>query len=106
MLRPLSRFDASWAQCSVRADALRQDGCMGVGAASSTAALVCQGRATADGRYAVGRFSDPVAWHLLDPGERTVVEQARRRQPSEGGPDRMVYELVWRTGILMVPRTL
>jgi len=75
-------------------------------AASRTAVLVCQGRATADGRYAVGRFSDPVAWHLLDPGERTVVEQARRRQPPEGGPDRMAYELVWRTGILMVPRTL
>jgi len=39
---------------------------MGVGAASSTAVLVCQGRATADGRYAVGRFSDPVAEELLD----------------------------------------
>ena len=75
-------------------------------AASRTAVLVCQGRATADGRYAVGRFSDPVAWHLLDPGERTVVEQARGRQPPEGGSDRMAYELVWRTGMLMVPRTL
>src|SRR5664279_5088415 len=45
---PLSRFDASRAVL-VRADALPQDGCMGVGAASSTAVLVCQGRATSDG---------------------------------------------------------
>lgn len=75
-------------------------------AASRTAVLVCQGRATADGRYAVGRFSDPVAWHLLDPDERTVVVQARGQQRPEGGPDRMTYELVWRTAMLMVPRTL
>jgi hypothetical protein len=38
-------------------------------AASSTAVLVCQGRATADGRYAVGRFSDPIARELLDPAD-------------------------------------
>ncbi len=75
-------------------------------AASSTAVLVCQGRAVADGRYAVDRFSDPIAVHLLDPAEQVVVEQARTRQPPEGGRDRMAYELVWRTGMLMVPRTI
>ncbi len=75
-------------------------------AASSTAVLVCQGRAVADGRYAVDRFSDPVAWHLLDPGERVVVEQARAGHPPDGGRDRMAYELVRRTGLLMVPRTI
>ena len=44
-------------------------------AASSTAVLVCQGRASAEGRYAVGRFSDPVARELLDPAERVVVDR-------------------------------
>ena len=52
-------------------------------AASSTAVLVCQGRAVADGRYAVDRFSDPVAWRLLDPGERVVGGGGR---PAGGGP--------------------
>jgi hypothetical protein len=33
-------------------------------AASRTAVLVCQGRAVADGRVAVGRFADPVARRL------------------------------------------
>jgi methyltransferase (TIGR00027 family) len=75
-------------------------------AASSTAVLVCQGRAVADGRYASDRFSDPVAWRLLDPGERVVVEQARTGHPPDGGRDRMAYELVRRTGLLMVPRTI
>ena len=46
-----------------------------------------------------GRFSDPVAWHLLDPGERTVVEQARRRQPPLGCPDQMAYEWVGRINV-------
>ncbi|MFL6166986.1 MAG: class I SAM-dependent methyltransferase [Ornithinibacter sp.] len=75
-------------------------------AASSTAVLVCQGRAAAHGRLAVGRFSDPVAEHLLDPDERTVVEQARSQHPPQGGPGRMAYELVRRTSVLMVPRTV
>ncbi len=75
-------------------------------AASSTAALVCQGRAAAHGRLAVGRFADPVAVDLLDPEERTVVEQARSQQPPQGGPGRMAYELVRRTAVLMVPRTV
>ncbi len=74
--------------------------------ASSTAVLVCQGRAAAHGRLAVGRFSDPVAERLLDPAERTVVEQARANQPPEGGSGRMAYELVRRTALLMVPRTI
>lgn len=32
--------------------------------ASRTAVLVCQGRAVADGRIAVGRFADPTALPL------------------------------------------
>ncbi len=75
-------------------------------AASTTAVLVCQGRAAAHGRLAVGRFSDPVAEQLLDPDERTVVEQARAQEPADGGATRMSYELVRRTALLMVPRTV
>ena len=75
-------------------------------AASSTAVLVCQGRATADGRYAVGRFSDPVARELLDPADRVVVDRVRAdRVPTEAA-DRMAYEMVRRTGLTMVPRTI
>lgn len=74
--------------------------------ASSTAVLVCQGRAAADGRLGVGRFSDPVARHLLDAAEREVVDRVRSGAPPPTGPDRMVHELVRRTGILMVPRTV
>src|SRR5664279_4514155 len=95
---PLSRFDASRAVL-VRADALRQDGWMGVGAASSTAVLVCQGRATADGRYAVGLFSDPVAEELLDPAERTVVERVRAGDVPAQAAERMAYEMLRRSGI-------
>jgi methyltransferase (TIGR00027 family) len=75
-------------------------------AASSTAVLVCQGRAVADGRYAVGRFADPVARELLDPPERAVVDRARADQPPEHAGERMGYEMVRRTGWLMVPRTV
>ena len=75
-------------------------------AASSTAVLVCQGRAVADGRYAVGTFSDPVAWHLLDPDEREQVEAARTGTPPPDGRRTDGLRLLWRTGILMVPRTV
>ncbi len=68
--------------------------------------LVCQGRAVAHGRLALDRFSDPVAERLLDPAERTVVEQAQTKHPPQGGSGRMTYELVRRTAVLMVPRTV
>ena len=74
--------------------------------ASSTAVLVCQGRATADGRYAVNRFHDPIAWKLLDPAERVIVDDVRKGTMPRAGADRMAYELVRRTGLVMVPRTL
>lgn len=75
-------------------------------AASTTAVLVCQGRAVADGRYAVGRFSDPVARALLDDGERLVVDAVRAGDLPEGVGERMAYEMVLRSGITMVPRTV
>ena len=74
--------------------------------ASSTAVLVCQGRASADGRYAVGRFDDPVARHLLDPPELEVVEEVRGDRPWSVGPRDVSRELVRWTGVGMVPRTI
>lgn len=75
-------------------------------AASSTAVLVCQGRATADGRYAVGRFSDPVARELLDPPDRLIVDRVRADQVPTEAAGRLAYEMVRRTGLTMVPRTI
>ena len=75
-------------------------------AASSTAVLVCQGRAAAHGRYAVGRFSDPIAHQLLDPPDRVPVDRVRAGDVPTEGAARMGYELVRRTGISMVPRTI
>jgi hypothetical protein len=68
-------------------------------AASSTAVLVCQGRATADGRYAVGRFSDPIARERLDPAERLIVDEVRADRVPTDAAGRMAYEMVRRTGL-------
>jgi len=79
---------------------------MGERAASSTAVLVCQGRATADGRYAAGRFSDPVARDLLDPDERTVVDDVRDGRVPASRSQQLSHELVRWTAVGMVPRTI
>ena len=75
-------------------------------AASASAVLVCQGRAVADGRYAVGRFTDPVARRLLDPAELDLVDAVRDESgpPEAGG--RIGYEMLRGTGAVMVPRTI
>jgi methyltransferase (TIGR00027 family) len=75
-------------------------------AASSTAVLVCQGRAAADGLYAVGRFSDPIARELLDPVDRVIVDHVRADRVPFEAADRMAYEMVRRSGLTMVPRTI
>lgn len=75
-------------------------------AASSTAVLVCQGRATADGRYAAERFCDPIARELLDPADRSIVDDVRAGRVPTRAADRMTYELVRRTGLTTVPRTI
>jgi len=59
--------------------------------ASSTAVLVCQGRATAHGRFGVGRFSDPMARELLAPADRTVVDSVRAGQVPTQASDRLAY---------------
>lgn len=74
--------------------------------ASATAVLVCQGRATADGRYAVDRFSDPVARMLLDEAERLVVDLVRAGPVPAEAATRMAFEMVRRVGLTMVPRTI
>ncbi|MFE1322949.1 class I SAM-dependent methyltransferase [Kitasatospora phosalacinea] len=75
-------------------------------AASRTAVLVCQGRAAADGRAAVGRFADPVAVRLLRAEERTVVEQVRAGTPPQGWRERTGYESVRACAEVAVPRTV
>ena len=74
-------------------------------AASSTAVLVCQGRAVADGRHAVGVFTDPVARELLDPEERRAVDLVRAGTPVEAA-DRLAQGLLRRTALVVVPRTV
>jgi methyltransferase (TIGR00027 family) len=74
--------------------------------ASRTAVLVCQGRALADGRIAPGRFADPVAYGLLRPQERVVVDQVRADRPPSGISGRLAYEVVRGGGALMAARTV
>jgi hypothetical protein len=54
-----------------------QTGEMAEPAVRSTADLVCQGRANADGLYAVGRFSDPIAREPLDQADQLIVDLVR-----------------------------
>ncbi|MFE4695704.1 class I SAM-dependent methyltransferase [Streptomyces sp. NPDC056738] len=75
-------------------------------AASRTAVLVCQGRAVADGRVAVGRFSDPVAVRMLRAEERVPVDEVRTGVPPEGWQARSRYESVRACAEVMVPRTV
>jgi methyltransferase (TIGR00027 family) len=74
--------------------------------ASRTAVLVCQGRAAADGRIAVGRFADPVAITMLREGERIPVDWVRAGTPPAGWAERVDYEAVRACAELMVPRTI
>src|SRR4051812_3555995 len=76
------------------------------GEASRTAVVVCQGRAAAHDRIAVGRFSDPVALSLLREDELAVVEQVRADAPPKGWAPRLTYEFVRGCAVLMVPRTV
>lgn len=79
---------------------------MDVGRASRTAVFVCQGRAAAHGRFAVGRFEDPVAAQLLRPAELVAVEQARSATPPENWTERLVVESIRGCAEVVVPRTV
>ncbi|MGW2281501.1 class I SAM-dependent methyltransferase [Streptomyces sp. NPDC001770] len=76
--------------------------------ASRTAVLVCQGRAAADGRLAVGRFADPVAVRMLRPAERAPVDEVRAGAPAaaQDWKSRGAYESVRACAEIMVPRTV
>jgi methyltransferase (TIGR00027 family) len=80
--------------------------CVETARASRTAVLVCQGRAVADGRMAVGRFADPVAVQLLRDDERRAVEQARAADDPRVVRERLVVELLRACAQGMVPRTV
>lgn len=67
--------------------------------------LICQARAAADGRLAVGRFSDPVAWALLRDDEKSDVEIARGPIP-KGWSDRWTYEFLMATAEIVAARTV
>jgi methyltransferase (TIGR00027 family) len=79
---------------------------MGEASASATAVLVCQGRACADGRWAVGRFSDPVAHDLLEPAELAIVDAVRGDTVPSDAAARLAWELVRQTALTVVARTV
>jgi methyltransferase (TIGR00027 family) len=73
--------------------------------ASRTAVLVCQARAVADGRVAVGRFADPIALRLLRADERAAVDLARGDIPRRW-QDRVEFELLAATADVLTARTV
>ena len=74
--------------------------------ASRTAVLVCQGRAAAHGRLAIGDFADPTAMPLLREPERAVVERVRAGEPPGDWRERLDFELVQATAEGMATRTV
>ena len=67
---------------------------------------MCQGRAVADGRLAVGRFSDPVAAQLLTAEEHSAVELARSSSAPADGRRRLSVESLRACAEGVVPRTV
>jgi methyltransferase (TIGR00027 family) len=76
------------------------------GRASRTAVFVCQGRAVAHDRFAVGRFDDPVAARLLRPDELAPVEAARSGEVPGDWRLRLEVESVRACAEVVVPRTV
>ena len=74
--------------------------------ASRTAVFVCQGRAVADGRLAVGRFGDPVSARLLRPQELADVELARSAINTSDWRRRLAVEALRACAEVVVPRTV
>ena len=73
---------------------------------SRTAVFVCQGRAVADGRLAVGRFEDPVAAQLLRPEELADVELARSETHTSDWRRRLAVEALRACAEVVVPRSV
>jgi methyltransferase (TIGR00027 family) len=76
------------------------------GRPSQTAVLVCQGRAVAHGRLAVGRFDDPSAMTMLLEPERHAVEEVRNGIAPPDWRDSIEFERLRATAEVMVPRTI
>jgi methyltransferase (TIGR00027 family) len=79
---------------------------MTVKEASRTAVLVCQARAVADDRVAIGRFSDPVAVHLLRDAERAAVDRFRSGARPDGWRERLEAATLGATTTALVSRTV
>jgi methyltransferase (TIGR00027 family) len=73
---------------------------------SRTAVFVCQGRAVANGRLAVGRFNDPIAAQLLLPEELALVERARSDASPEDWRERLAVEALLACAEVVAPRTV
>jgi hypothetical protein len=74
--------------------------------ASRTAVLVCQVRAVARGRFAVGRFDDPTAMRLLREDERVPVERARSAAPPRVWRYRIGFGMLRANAEVVVARTV
>jgi methyltransferase (TIGR00027 family) len=79
---------------------------MTVKEASRTAVLVCQARAVAEERLAIGRFSDPVAAHLLRDAERVAVDRARSGTTPDSWAERLEAAVLNRATPVLVSRTV
>jgi len=73
---------------------------------SRTAVIMCQGRAVADGRLAVGRFSDPIAARLLRPAEVAIVEAIRSGTGPADWRDGIEHEMVTTAAGVGAARTI
>ena len=79
---------------------------MAVKEASRTAVLVCQARAIANDRLAIGRLSDPFATHLLRDAERVAVDRARSGTRPDTWRERMEAALLARNTTVAVSRAV
>jgi methyltransferase (TIGR00027 family) len=73
---------------------------------SRTAVFVCQGRAAADGRLAVGVFADAYATRLLTDDERTPVLRVRAGDAPVDGRERFALASVAACAEVVTPRTV
>ena len=74
--------------------------------ASRTAVLVCQARAVANDRLAIGRFRDPVAAHLLRDAERVAIDRARSGATPDSWGERLEARILNLNTTVLVLRTV
>jgi methyltransferase (TIGR00027 family) len=76
------------------------------GQASTTAVIVCAGRAVAHAANKVERFSDPTAFELLPDEARARVERLRSGAPPRGLRARVERAFLLGRSNMMIPRTV